>query len=157
MELKIVKTNLGTLNGGICGSRNNARYRGTTPVWVLEEPDGLVVYQSKTRTEAEEAQAVAQKYGWDGRGCLEVFYDNRRTAFRKFKGGDVFYDDRVGDYADEPKGVINSHVGADGTRYFRFVDFQGFQHVRNIDLVGKKKAREYLEADLEFYKSRGWA
>jgi len=75
MKARILKSNLSTVNGGHCRNRNNCRYTGATPVWVVVPFD-----------HGQGVDAVL------GVGCLRKWLADDVKAFicsREYKGGDI--------------------------------------------------------------------
>ena len=91
MTYKAVKSTLAEANNGICGSRNNARYKGNTVVWLVMGDDGEWVDMYKRKSVAESVAEYANEIDYNGVGCLDSKYsnwlfDNDKEAWNKFIG-----------------------------------------------------------------------
>jgi hypothetical protein len=73
MKLNLIKSNLRTENNGQCGSRNNARYKGSTTLWVIKDEEGLTYFESKKKATAVSVLEYATT-SWDGKGDLEMAF-----------------------------------------------------------------------------------
>ena len=73
-------------NGGHCANANNSRYRGTSIVWVVFDPEGYEAFQSRTKKRATELADWANTLPADsllrqGIGDLEMaFIEAHRPA-----------------------------------------------------------------------------
>jgi len=52
MEFQVIKTTLANANGGICGSPNNASYKGKTSCYSIVRDDGVAMATVKRKKDA---------------------------------------------------------------------------------------------------------
>lgn len=85
MKAKIIKSTLGEVNHGRCGSRNNSRYSGRTPVWVVQWDTNGGSYCANRKWLADDFAAFINSGAWDGTGDPAMhFADYATEAGRRY-------------------------------------------------------------------------
>lgn len=85
MQIEITKTNLNTVNRGICASRNNCRYKGSTIVWriAFQAGDGAeLAFYATTQWLAQDFAYWVKDSGYDGLGDAELKFQHSPHAAR---------------------------------------------------------------------------
>ena len=54
MDFEVKRMTHGEANNGHCASANNCRYKGTSIVWVVFDPQGFEAWQGRTKKRAVE-------------------------------------------------------------------------------------------------------